>query len=95
MSLTGDRLQNVVVPLPATAASDDAGSVHVFLGSPSSTTPDVGSPLDEVSQLLQKATNIQKGLTATSNLQLVKVLSVPCPWLPEIGQDKARRGAFL
>jgi hypothetical protein len=67
--MTGDRLQNVVVPLPATSASQDASSVHVFLGSPSSTTPDVGSPLDQVNQLLQKANNIQKGLVATSNLQ--------------------------
>lgn len=66
--LPGDRLQNVVVPLPATNASQDASSVHVFLGS--SSNPDVGSPLDEVNQLLQKATNIQKGLVATSNLQL-------------------------
>mmetsp|Transcript_64123 Transcript_64123/g.105304 ORF Transcript_64123/g.105304 Transcript_64123/m.105304 type:complete len:281 (+) Transcript_64123:27-869(+) len=65
--LLGDRLQNVVVPLPASSASQDASSVHVFLGSPSS-TPDVGSPLDQVNQLLLKANNIQKGL-ATSNLQ--------------------------
>eukprot|EP00434_Breviolum_minutum_P020289 symbB.v1.2.017892.t1/scaffold1405.1/size120932/6 len=70
--LLGDRLQNVVVPLPATNASQDASSVHVFLGS--SSNPDVGSPLDEVNQLLQKATKIQKGLVgliATSNLQLL------------------------
>ena len=70
--LPGDRLQNVVVPLPATNASQDASSVHVFLGS--SSNPDVGSPLDEVNQLLQKATKIQKGLkglVATSNLQLL------------------------
>ena len=65
--MAGDRLQNVVVPLPASSASQDASSVHVFLGSPSS-TPDVGSPLDQVNQLLLKANNIQKGL-ATSNLQ--------------------------
>ena len=75
--MAGDRLQNVVVPLPASSASQDASSVHVFLGSPSS-TPDVGSPLDRVDQLLLKANNIQKGL-ATSNLQ--KFTSK----LPELG----------
>lgn len=88
--LTGDRLQNVVVPLPATSASQDASSVHVFLGSPSSTTPDVGSPLDQVNQLLQRANNIQKGLVATSNLQKF-------PWLGYTAwtEQVCRPGDFL
>ncbi|CAJ1399858.1 unnamed protein product [Effrenium voratum] len=67
--LLGNRLQNVVVPLPATEASRDASSVHVFLGNQSATNPDVGTPLDEVNQLLQKANTVEKSLV-TSNLQL-------------------------
>lgn len=54
-------MQNVVLPVPSSPASEHAGSVHVFLGSQS----DLGSPLDEVNQLLQKADSIQKGLAAS------------------------------
>ena len=72
--LLGDRLQNLVVPFPASDASRDASTVHVFLGNPSTTTPDVGTPLDEVNQLLQKADSIEKGLVPTSNLQLQQTI---------------------
>lgn len=68
--LLGDSLQNLVVPFPASDASHDASTVRVFLGNPSTTTPDVGTPLDEVNQLLQKADSIEKGLVPTSNLQV-------------------------
>ena len=68
--LLGDRLQNLVVPFPASDASRDASTVHVFLGNPSTTTPDVGTPLDDVNKLLQRADGIEKGLVATSNLQV-------------------------
>ena len=70
--LLGDRLQNVVVPLPATDASRNASSVQVFLGNQT----DAGTPLDQVNELLQKANNIEKGLVATSNLQL--------KWIPKM-----------
>ena len=74
--LLGNRLQNLVVPFPASDASRDASTVHVFLGNPSTTTPDVGTPLDEVNQLLQKADSIEKGLVATSNLQMQGVAPI-------------------
>mmetsp|Transcript_60207 Transcript_60207/g.140723 ORF Transcript_60207/g.140723 Transcript_60207/m.140723 type:complete len:274 (-) Transcript_60207:106-927(-) len=95
--LLGDRLQNLVVPFPATDASHDASTVHVFLGNPSSTTPDAGTPLDEVNQLLSKADSIEKELSATPQTQSVPAALTICACLlaSRAGRSTARFTAFL
>ena len=96
--LLGDRLQNLVVPFPASDASRDASSVRIFLSNPSSSTPDADTPLDQVNQLLQKADSIEKGLVATSNLQVQTMPSMAtCAGIFALGQGytmgRARRSA--
>jgi len=60
--LENKDLQNVVIPMPDTYASEGAPSVKLVVGKQSSTNPDVGSPLDEVNKLIQRVDNVQRQL---------------------------------